>query len=30
MWREIAHEMAVAFTYKYQAKLAFMALESRG
>lgn len=28
--REIAHEMGVAFTYKYQAKLAFMALESRG
>ena len=30
MAREIAHEMGVAFTYKYQAKLAFMALESRG
>ncbi|MEE0880281.1 MAG: SEC-C metal-binding domain-containing protein, partial [Turicibacter sp.] len=28
--REITHEMGVAFTYKYQAKLAFMALESRG
>lgn len=28
--REITHEMGVSFTYKYQAKLAFMALESRG
>lgn len=30
MAREIAHEMGVSFSYKYQAKLAFMALESYG
>lgn len=28
--REIAHEMGMSFAYKYQPKLAFMALESRG
>ncbi len=30
MAREITHEMGMAFTYKYQPKLAFMSLESRG
>lgn len=28
--REITHEMGMAFTYKYQPKLAFMSLENRG